>query len=113
MRRPGGARAGGYPGAATIERQLAQGPVKKRVGLLGLERAPVREAAPIVDDAGVTIGRVTSGTIGPTVGQPVALAYVPTSLATPGTQLQADVRGKRQPMQVATLPFTPHRYFRG
>ena len=113
VRRPGGARAGGYPGAATIERQLAQGPVKKRVGLLGLERAPVREAAPIVDDAGVTIGRVTSGTIGPTVGQPVALAYVPTSLATPGTLLHADVRGKRQPMQVATLPFAPHRYFRG
>jgi aminomethyltransferase len=113
VRRPGGARAGGYPGAARIERQLAHGPERKRVGLLGLERAPVREAAPIVDDAGVTIGRVTSGTIGPTVGKPVALAYVPTPLAIPGTRLDADVRGKRQPMQVATLPFAPHRYHRG
>jgi aminomethyltransferase len=113
VRRPGGARAGGYPGAATIEQQLAKGSARKRVGLLGLERAPVREASPIVDDAGVTIGRVTSGTIGPTVGKPVALAYVPTPLASPGTRLDADVRGKRQPMQVAALPFTPHRYFRG
>jgi aminomethyltransferase len=113
VRRPGGARAGGYPGAATIEQQLAKGSARKRVGLLGLERAPVREASPIVDDAGVTIGRVTSGTIGPTVGKPVALADVPTALASPGTRLDADVRGKRQPMQVAALPFTPHRYFRG
>jgi aminomethyltransferase len=113
VRRPGGARAGGYPGAATIEQQLAKGSARKRVGLLGLERAPVREASPIVDDAGVTIGRVTSGTIGPTVRKPVALAYVPTPLASPGTRLDADVRGKRQPMQVAALPFTPHRYFRG
>jgi aminomethyltransferase len=74
---------------------------------------PVREAAPIVDDAGVTIGRVTSGTVGPTVGRPIALAYVPTRLAAAGTRLDADVRGKRQPMEVATLPFTPHRYHRG
>ena len=85
----------------------------KRVGLVGLERAPVREGAAIVDDAGVAIGRVTSGTIGPSVGQPVALAYVPTALAAPGTLLDADVRGKRQPMRVAPLPFAPHRYFRG
>ena len=59
------------------------------------------------------IGRVTSGTIGPSVGKPVALAYVPTALAVPGTKLDAEVRGKRQPMQVAPLPFAPHRYFRG
>jgi aminomethyltransferase len=113
VRRPGGERAGRYPGAATIARQLAHGPERKRVGLLGLERAPVREAAPIVDDAGVTIGRVTSGTVGPTVGKPIALAYVPTALATAGYLLHADLRGKRQPMQVAVLPFAPHRYFRG
>ena len=113
VRRPGGARAGGYPGAATIERQLADGPAKKRVGLVGNDRAPVREGAAIVDDAGVAIGRVTSGTVGPGLGRPIALAYVPTSLAAPETLLHADVRGKRQPMQVAPLPFAPHRYFRG
>jgi len=113
VRRPGGERAGGYPGAATIARQLAEGPARKRVGLLGVERAPVREGAPIVDDAGIAIGRVTSGTVGPSVGQPIALAYVPTPLAVPGTSLDAEVRGKRQPMRVATLPFAAHRYFRG
>jgi aminomethyltransferase len=113
VRRPGGGRAGGYPGAATIERQLASGTARKRVGLIGLDRAPVREGAAIVDYGGGAIGRVTSGTIGPSVGKPVALAYVPSALAAPGTALEADVRGKRQPMQVATLPFTPHRYFRG
>jgi len=113
VRRPGGARAGGYPGAATIERQLASGTARKRVGLVGLDRAPVREGAAIVDDVGGAIGRVTSGTVGPSVGKPVALAYVPGALAAVGTALEAEVRGKRQPMQVATLPFTPHRYFRG
>jgi len=113
VRRPGGERAGGYPGATTIERQLAQGTERKRVGLVGNERAPVREGAAIVDDAGIAIGRVTSGTIGPSVGKPVALAYVSTALAAAGTRLDAEVRGKRQPMQVVPLPFTPHRYFRG
>jgi aminomethyltransferase len=113
VRRPGGARAGGYPGAATIERQLASGTARKRVGLVGLERAPVREGAAIVDEGGGAIGRVTSGTVGPSVGKPVALAYVPSALAAVGTPLDADVRGKRQPMRVQALPFTPHRYFRG
>ena len=113
VRRPGGERAAGYPGATTIERQFAHGTARKRVGLVGNERAPVREGAAIVDEAGITIGRVTSGTIGPSVGKPVALAYVPTALAVPGTLLDAEVRGKRQPMQVASLPFAPHRYFRG
>ena len=113
VRRPGGARAGGYPGAGTIERQLASGTARKRVGLVGLDRAPVREGAAIVDEGGGAIGRVTSGTVGPSVGKPVALAYVPSALAAVGTPLDADVRGKRQPMQVQALPFTPHRYFRG
>jgi aminomethyltransferase len=113
VRRPGGARAGGYPGAAVIERQLAAGAGRKRVGLIGSERAPVREGAAIVDDTGSAIGRVTSGTVGPSVGQPVALAYVHAASAAPGTLLHAEVRGKRQPMQVAPLPFAPHHYFRG
>ena len=113
VRRPGGERAGGYPGAAVIDAQLAAGAVTKRVGLVGLERVPVREGAAIVDEHGATIGRVTSGTLGPTVGTPVAMAYVPAALAVPGTMLHADVRGKRQPMRVSPLPFAPHRYFRG
>ena len=113
VRRPGGERAGGYPGAQTIAAQLADGAPMKRVGLVGLERVPVREGAHIVDDAGLGIGRVTSGTVGPSVGQPIAMAYLPSALAVPGTVVHADVRGKRQPLRVSPLPFAPHRYFRG
>jgi len=113
VRRPGGERAGGYPGAETIAAQLADGAPMKRVGLVGLERVPVREGAHIVDDAGLGIGRVTSGTVGPSVGQPIAMAYLPSALAVPGTVVHADVRGKRQPLRVSPLPFAPHRYFRG
>ena len=113
VRRPGGERAGGYPGAAVIEAELAGGAARKRVGLVGLERAPVREGAALVDDTGATVGRVTSGTLGPSVGAPVALAYVPAALAVAGTLLSADVRGRLQPMRVVPTPFAPHRYFRG
>lgn len=113
VRRPGGARAGGYPGASAIEQQLAAGPARKRIGLIGLERTPVREGAVLVNAGDAPIGRVTSGTLGPTVGQPVALGYVPSAHAASGTLLHAQVRGRRQPMQVAPLPFAPHRYFRG
>ena len=113
VRRPGGERAGGYPGAEAIAGQLADGAKVKRVGLVGLERVPVREGAHIVDEAGSAIGRVTSGTVGPSVGQPIAMAYVPAALAAPGTVVHADVRGKRQPLRVSPMPFAPHRYFRG
>ncbi|MEO5882841.1 MAG: glycine cleavage system aminomethyltransferase GcvT [Caldimonas sp.] len=113
VRRPGGERAGGYPGERVIAAQLADGAPTKRVGLIGLERVPVREGAHIVDDAGLAIGRVTSGTVGPSVGQPIAMAYLPSALAAAGTVVHADVRGKRQPMRVSPLPFSPHRYFRG
>ena len=113
VRRPGGDRAGSYPGAATIGRQITDGVAKKRVGLVGLDRAPVREGAAILDAGGASVGRVTSGTIGPTVGKPIALAYVATALAAVDTRVSADVRGKLLPMQVAPMPFAPHHYFRG
>ena len=113
VRRAAGARAGGYPGAATIDRQLAEGAVRKRVGLLGLERVPVREGAGLVDAAGAAIGLVTSGTVGPSVGQPIAMAYLAATQAAPGTIVDAEVRARRQPMRIVPLPFTPHRYFRG
>jgi aminomethyltransferase len=113
VRRPGGARAGGYPGASVIESQLATGAVSKRVGLLGLERVPVREGAKIVDAHGHALGHVTSGTLAPTVNQPIAMAYLAANHAQPSHEVYAEVRGKRQPMRVAPMPFAPHRYFRG
>ncbi|MFZ2652541.1 MAG: glycine cleavage system aminomethyltransferase GcvT [Burkholderiaceae bacterium] len=112
-RRPGGARPGGYPGADALAAQIARGTAVKRVGLLGLERVPVREGAPLHDAQGHRLGKVTSGTLGPSVNRPIAMAYVAANHASPGHELYADVRGKAQPMRVTPLPFSPHRYFRG
>ncbi len=113
VRRAGGARHGGYPGTSAIDSQLASGPSTKRIGLVGLERVPVREGAPIVDAHGRKLGRVTSGTLSPTVNEPIAMAYLAANHALPHHEVYAEVRGKRQPMRVSTMPFTPHRYFRG
>jgi aminomethyltransferase len=113
VRRPGGAREGGYPGANVIAGQLQRGTVNKRVGLLGLERVPVREGAKIVDAQGHGLGHVTSGTLSPTLNQPVAMAYLAANHALPSHEVYAEVRGKRQPMRVSAMPFAPHRYFRG
>ncbi|QPF74239.1 glycine cleavage system aminomethyltransferase GcvT [Roseateles sp. DAIF2] len=113
VRRAGGARAGGYPGAAVIDQQFAEGAAKKRVGLVSNERMPVREGAKLVDASGAEVGTVTSGTVGPTVGKPVALAYVGAAHAALGTELFALVRDKRTPMTVSATPFTPNRYYRG
>jgi aminomethyltransferase len=113
VRRPGGARAGGYPGAAAIEAQLAGSPPSKRVGLVGLERVPVREGTTIVDAHGHKLGMVTSGTLAPTVNQPIAMAYLPVDHAQAQHEVYAEVRGKKLPMRVTPLPFNPHRYHRG
>ncbi len=113
VRRAGGARAGGYPGADVIDGQLATGPSNKRVGLVGLERIPVREGTELVDAHGHRLGHVTSGTLGPTVNQPIAMAYVAANHAAVAHEVYAVVRGKRMPMRVTALPFAPHRYVRG
>ncbi|HWP19017.1 MAG TPA: glycine cleavage system aminomethyltransferase GcvT [Burkholderiaceae bacterium] len=113
VRRAGGARAGGYPGAHVIEAQLAHGPTSKRVGLVGLERAPVREGAQLLDAHGHAAGRVTSGTLGPTANEPIAMGYLPVNHAAPGGIVYAVVREKRLPMRVTPVPFVPHRYHRG
>ena len=112
VRRPGGARAGHYPGAKVIEGQLATGPLLKRVGLIGLERVPVREGTALIDSHGRPLGRVTSGTLGPTVHEPVAMAYLAIDHAGIQHEVYAEVRGKRLPMRVTAMPFTPHRYRR-
>ena len=113
VRRAGGARAGGYAGASIIDQQLAEGATRKRVGLISTERMPVREDAKVVDATGAEIGVVTSGSLGPSLNQPVALAYVATAHATVGTAVFALVRDKKVPMTVASTPFVPNRYHRG
>ena len=115
VRRTGGARAGGFPGADKILSQLdGTSPAKRlRVGLVGLERVPVREHVELHNEAGQKVGEVTSGLLAPTADQPVALAYVQAEYAASGTRLNAMVRGKAVPMQVSPLPFVPNRYARG
>jgi aminomethyltransferase len=105
---------GGFPGAARVQHELAQGTVRKRVGIRPAGRAPVRDGAALygAEVATTPVGIVTSGGFGPSVAAPVAMGYVPPSLATPGTRLYAEVRGQRLPVDVATLPFSPHRYKR-
>lgn len=112
-RRADGERPGGYPGAAIIMKQLAEGVVKKRVGLAVKDKMPVREGAELVDAAGKVIGKVTSGGFGPTLSAPVAMGYVDIELAKIGTALHAIVRGKPVAVEVAKTPFVPQRYFRG
>ncbi len=83
------------------------------MGLVALERVPVREHTELQDLQGQRIGEVTSGLLGPTVDKPIAMAYVSTDNAAPGTRVNAVVRGKPVPMEVAPMPFTPPRYHRG
>ena len=113
VRRAGGERHGGYPGAAVIDAQLARGPVAKRVGLVGLEKVPVREGAALFDAGGHAVGRVSSGTLSPTLGVPIAMARLAADHAAPHHEVLAEVRGKRWPMRVTAMPFVPHRYHRG
>ncbi len=116
VRRAGGARAGGFPGAGTVLAQLAGGadaPQRRRVGLRALERVPVREHTTLLTPAGEPAGEVTSGLLGPSTNQPVAMAYVASEHAALGTHLHAIVRGKPVPMEIVALPFIPNRYHRG
>ncbi|THD44811.1 MAG: glycine cleavage system aminomethyltransferase GcvT [Bradyrhizobium sp.] len=103
---------GGFPGAARIQKALAEGPARRRVGLRPDGRAPAREGAEIVDAAGAPIGRVTSGGFGPSVGAPIAMGYVDRANAAPGARLSLIVRAKPLAARVAPLPFHPHAYRR-
>ncbi|MCW5647670.1 MAG: glycine cleavage system aminomethyltransferase GcvT [Sphingopyxis sp.] len=102
---------GGFPGAARILGHLSDGSARKRVGLLVDGKLPVREGAKLFD-GNTEIGVVTSGGFAPSVGAPIAMGYVPTGLAEPGTAIAAEVRGKRVACTVTAMPFIPHRYVR-
>jgi aminomethyltransferase len=113
VRRRGGARAGGFPGAEAILDQIEFGVLTRRVGVLPEGRAPLREGEKLHDSTGSFVGRITSGGFGATLDAPVAMAYVQSRFSAPGTELSALVRGKPRACRVAQLPFVPHRYHRG
>ena len=114
VRRSGGARQGGFPGADVILGQFDNGASRVRVGLQPAGKAPVRAGAPLFaqEAGGEPIGTVTSGGFGPSAGGPVAMGYVPSDLAATGSKIYAEVRGKRLEMAVAALPFVPSTYKR-
>ena len=114
VRRADGDRAMGFPGAEAILGQLADGAERKRVGLLPEGRAPMREGVELFASEGATdpIGKITSGGFGPTVGGPVAMGYVASDHAAVGTTIYGELRGKRQPLTVAKMPFTPANFKR-
>ncbi|MCX7250898.1 MAG: glycine cleavage system aminomethyltransferase GcvT [Burkholderiales bacterium] len=115
VRRSGGERAGGFPGADKVLAQLdaSLALTRKRVGLIAKDRVPVREHVELQNAAGERIGEVTSGLIGPTINQPIAIGYVEPAYAALGTPVNAIVRGKAVAMEVAAMPFVPTRYYRG
>ena len=103
---------GDLRGGARILREFGGELSRVRVGLRVLEGAPAREGAEIADETGKIVGRVTSGGFSPTLGQPIAMGFVPPALQAPGTRLNVIVRGKAQGAQVVSMPFVPHRYVR-
>ena len=121
MRRTGGERAGGFPGADKVlpfmqdaaGNPAAQKVARKRVALMGKERVPVREHVELQNADGQKIGETTSGLLGPSIEQPIAMGYVSPEYAAVGTPVFALVRGKQIPMEVAATPFVPNRYHRG
>ncbi len=114
VRRPGGDRAGGFPGAEIIFEQLSEGPARRRVGLKPEGRAPMRDGVALYSSAESAdqIGKVTSGGFGPSVQGPVAMGYVDADYASTGTVMYGEVRGKRMAVEVVELPFVPARFKR-
>jgi len=113
-RRADGVRAGGFIGSELILEQIATKTVsRKRIGLIGHTKAPVREGAKLFDADNNEIGIVTSGTFGPSKGMPVAMGYIATAFAAVGTEVFAEVRGKMLAMTVEKMPFVAQSYFRG
>jgi aminomethyltransferase len=103
---------GGFPGAGRIQRELVNGPGRRRVGLKPEGRAPAREGTEILALLGERLGTITSGGFGPSVNGPIAMGYVPAGYAQAGTPVNLMVRGKALSAAVVPLPFVAHRYAR-
>jgi len=103
---------GGFPGAMRILAELQNGPPQKRVGFDVDGRQPVREGALVLDGEGNEVGTITSGGFSPSLQRPIAMGYVASHLAEPGTPLKLEQRGKLFDAIVAPMPFVPHRYHR-
>jgi len=104
-------QSGGFPGAERILGLIEAGAATRRVGLALDGRMAAREGAEVFT-AGAKVGTVTSGGFSPTLGHPIAMAYVDSAHAAEGAELEVEVRSKRLPARVVPMPFVPHRYHR-
>ncbi len=104
---------GGFPGYDIIRNQLDTGVSRRRVGIRPEGKAPARDGTEIIEGSGRKIGIITSGGFGPTVNGPVAMGYVETAFAPPGTLIALLIRGKAHPARVVGLPFVKQNYYRG
>ncbi len=102
---------GGFMGAERTPHDLAQGTARRWAGLALEGRMAAREGA-LVMQGEREVGRVTSGGFSPSLNHPIALAYIDSALAEPGTPLEIDNRGRKLAATVVALPFIPHRYHR-
>lgn len=114
VRRSGNARAGGFPGADIIALQMENGAPRKRVGLLPEGRAPMREGVELfaTSEGGTSIGTITSGGFGPTVAGPVAMGLISADHSKLGATIYGELRGKRLPLTITKMPFTPANFKR-
>ncbi len=114
VRRANGERAGGFIGSKIILKQLDEGTERKRVGFLPQTRAPMREGVEVFETerSKDTIGIITSGGYGPTVGHPVAMGYIDSKYAQNKNNLFGELRGKRVPVKVSKIPFVPLNFKR-
>jgi len=103
---------GGFPGSLRILAELQNGAPQKRVGFEVDGRQPVREGALVLDGEGNEVGKITSGGFSPSLQRPIAMGYLASDLAEPGTALKLEQRGKLFDARVAPMPFVPHRYHR-
>ncbi|MFB9691153.1 glycine cleavage system aminomethyltransferase GcvT [Amycolatopsis plumensis] len=97
-------KPGDFVGRAALEERSKADVPRVRVGLKGAGRRAPRHGYAVLAD-GTEIGEVTSGALSPTLGYPIAMAYVDRAYAEPGTELSVDIRGRIEPVEVVALPF--------
>ena len=88
-----------------LKQQKEQGGARRLVGLELIDKGIARHGYPVTDAAGKPIGQVTSGTMSPSLKKAIAMAYVPTELSAPGSEVYVEVRGKLLRARVVRMPF--------
>ena len=102
-----------YPGSSIIKNQIEKGVKKLRVGIKPETRVIARGDTKIFNGESKEIGKITSGTFGPSVQAPVAMGYVENSFSKIDTKIFLEVRGKKYPASISNLPFYKKSYAKG